>query len=205
MIKRGFDIICSVCGLAVLSPLLFCIACMIKIDDGGSVFYRGRRVGLMKKPFRIIKFRTMVMNAESVGGPSTADDDPRITRVGRVLRRYKLDELPQLINVLLGEMSFVGPRPEVKSEVDRYDPEWNVIFSVRPGITDLSSIAFRNEGEIIATSGIRDAHEAYRRIIQPQKLELQRKYALNHSFLLDIRIIFQTFLAVAGKHENDRE
>lgn len=205
MIKRIFDIVAAAIGLILLSPLLLLIAWRVKCEDNGPVFYRGLRIGLHGKPFRILKFRTMVMDAESVGGPSTADDDPRITRVGRVLRRYKLDELPQLINVLRGEMSFVGPRPEVKSEVDRYDPEWDVIFSVRPGITDLSSIAFRNEGKIIATSGIRDAHEAYRRIIQPQKLELQRKYALNHSFLLDVRIIFQTFLAVAGKHENTME
>ena len=199
MIKRIFDITCSVCGLLFLSPLLILISCMIKAGDGGPVFYRGVRVGLNGKLFRIYKFRTMVMNAEKLGGPSTADDDPRITKLGKLLRKYKLDEFPQLINVLKGDMAVVGPRPEIQSEVDRYAPEWNVIFSVKPGITDLSSIKFRNEGEIIANSGIKDAHEAYRKIIQPQKLELQRKYALNHSLLFDINIIFQTLLAVIGK------
>ena len=197
--KRIFDIICSIGGLLLLGPLLILISCIIKAGDGGPVFYRGIRVGLNGKLFRIYKFRTMVMNAEKLGGPSTADDDPRITKLGKLLRKYKLDEFPQLINVLKGDMAVVGPRPEIKSEVNRYAPEWNVIFSVKPGITDLSSIKFRNEGEIIANSGINDAHEAYRKIIQPQKLELQRKYALNHSLLFDINIIFQTLLAVIGK------
>ncbi len=197
--KRVFDIIFSVVGILLLTPLLIIIALIIKANDGGPMFYRGLRVGLNGKLFRMLKFRTMVADAEKVGGPSTSDDDPRLTKVGKFLRKHKLDELPQLINVLKGEMSFVGPRPEVKSEVDTYASEWKVIFSVRPGLTDLSSIKFRNEGEIIANSGIKDAHEAYRRIIKPQKLELQRGYALKHSFLLDIKVMWMTLLAIIGK------
>jgi len=140
----------------------------------------------------------MVVNAEIIGGPTTSAGDYRVTSAGNWLRRYKLDELPQLFNVLIGEMSFVGPRPEVKSEVDSYGPEWNVIFSVRPGITDLSSIEFRNEGEIIAKSGIEDPHEAYRKLIQPRKLELQRYYVTHSSMALDLKILFRTLFAVVG-------
>lgn len=196
--KRIFDFFSSLLGIVVLGPILLFIAVVIKTEDGGPVFYRGTRVGLQRRLFRIFKFRTMVIDAERIGGASTADDDPRITRIGKHLRKYKLDELPQLFNVLRGEMSLVGPRPEVPSEVATYGPEWDIVFSVRPGITDLSSIEFRNEGEIIAGSGIEDAHEAYRKLIQPRKLELQKEYALKSSLLLDIQILFNTLKAVAG-------
>lgn len=194
--KRLFDIFLSAAGLVLLSPLLVGIALIIWQEDGRPVFYRGVRVGLGGTLFRIFKFRTMVVNAESIGGPTTSEGDHRVTSVGKWLRKYKLDELPQLFNVLKGEMSFVGPRPEVKSEVDAYGPEWNVIFSVRPGITDLSSIEFRNEGEIIANSGIENPHEAYKKLIQPRKLELQRYYATHSSMDLDLRLIFRTLFAV---------
>jgi lipopolysaccharide/colanic/teichoic acid biosynthesis glycosyltransferase len=198
MAKRLFDIVATAIGLILLSPVLLWCAWRIRSGDGGPVFYRGVRVGLHGKLFRIFKFRTMVVNADKIGGASTSDDDARITRIGKFLRKYKLDELPQLLNVLRGEMSLVGPRPEVPSEVETYGPEWDVVFSVRPGITDLSSIEFRNEGAIIAGSGMKNAHEAYRKLIQPRKLELQKEYALNSSLLLDIRIIFKTLKAVAG-------
>jgi len=146
IMKRIFDIICSACGLLFLSPVLVLIACMIKAGDRGPVFYRGARVGLHGKPFRIFKFRTMVVNAEKIGGASTADDDPRITKVGKFIRKYKLDELPQLINVLKGEMSFVGPRPEVQHYVDMFTEEEKAILSVRPGITDWATLWNPDEG-----------------------------------------------------------
>jgi lipopolysaccharide/colanic/teichoic acid biosynthesis glycosyltransferase len=191
--------ILSATGLIILSPLLLFIAILIRKEDEGPVFYRGVRVGLHGQLFRIFKFRTMVVDAEKVGGPTTSARDPRVTSVGHWLRKYKLDELPQLLNVLKGDMSFVGPRPEVKSEVGAYGPEWIVIFSVQPGITDLSSIEFRNEGEIIANSGIEDPHEAYKKLIQPRKLELQRYYATNSSLALDLRIICRTLIALIGR------
>ena len=200
MIKRLFDIVAAIAGLTAISPIFLWSTWRIRREDGGPVFYRGMRVGLHRRLFRIFKFRTMVIDAERIGGATTSDKDPRITRIGRFLRKYKLDELPQLINVLTGEMSLVGPRPEVPSEVERYGPEWDIILSVRPGITDLSSIEFRNEGEIIAASGIEDAHEAYRKLIQPRKLELQREYALKSSLFLDIKIIFNTLgVVIRGK------
>jgi len=192
MLKRLFDITSSLFGLIVLSPILLIVAYKIR-KDGGPVFYRGERVGQFGKPFKMLKFRTMIINADKIGGPSTSEKDSRITSIGHFIRKYKIDELPQLINVLKGEMSIVGPRPEIKSEVDTYGPEWDVIFTVKPGITDYSSIEFRNEGEIITRSGIKDAHEAYRKLIQPRKLELQKKYALNNNLLIDLKLILLTF------------
>lgn len=199
MLKRLFDVSICLVVLSFLLPFFAVITISIKLNSLGPAFYRGWRIGLGGKPFMIFKFRTMVVHAEKIGGPSTALIDPHLTKIGKFLRKYKIDELPQLVNVLKGEMSFVGPRPEVKSEVDKYAPKWKAIFSVRPGLTDLSSIKFRHEGEIIANSGIKDVHKAYRLLIQPQKLELQQKYALNHSFLLDIKIILKAFLAVIRK------
>ncbi|MBF0119170.1 MAG: sugar transferase [Desulfobacterales bacterium] len=197
--KRIFDIVMATFGLALVSPLFVWIAWKIKIEDGGPIFYRGVRVGFRGKLFRIFKFRSMVVNADKIGPLSTKSEDPRITQIGRWIREHKVDELPQLLNVLAGDMSFVGPRPEVKSEVDTYGPELDIIFKVRPGITDFSSIEFRNEGDIISQSGITDAHEAYRKLIKPRKIELQKKYAINHSFILDIKLILQTLLLVVGK------
>lgn len=147
--KRLFDIVFSLLGLIILSPFILVLAILIKEEDGGSVFYRGVRVGRHGKPFRIFKFRTMVVNAENIGGPSTPDDDPRITGIGRFLRKYKLDELPQLINVLKGEMSLVGPRPEVPHYVNMLTKEERAILSVRPGITDWASICNSDEGAVI--------------------------------------------------------
>src|SRR3972149_9022096 len=146
MLKRLFDIVFSLLGLMLTTPILLILAILIKREDGVPVFYRGVRVGLHGNPFRIFKFRTMVVNAEKIGGSSTADDDPRITRIGKFLRKYKLDELPQLINVFKGEMSLVGPRPEVQQEVSLYSEEERALLSVRPGITDYASIKFHNEG-----------------------------------------------------------
>ncbi len=193
-LKRALDFAVSLIGLILLSPLLAAIAWVIKREDQGDVFYRGWRVGKNGKLFRIYKFRTMVMDADKMGGPSTAADDPRITRVGRFLRKYKLDELPQLINVMKGEMSLVGPRPEVPEEVERYDQRERSVLRVRPGLTDWASIKFRNEGEILR--GSPDPHQTYREKIKPEKMELALKYLDELSFKTDMKIIFQTIIEI---------
>jgi len=184
----------SAVGLVLLSPLLLWAAWRIHREDGGPVFYRGERVGRHGKLFRIFKFRTMVVNADRIGGPSTPDDDPRITRIGRKLRKHKLDELPQLFNVFLGEMSLVGPRPEVKYYTDMFTPEEKAIVSVRPGITDWASIWNPDEGSILA--GVEDPDKAYLELIRPTKLKLQLRYARERSLFADLKIIFLTLLAI---------
>jgi lipopolysaccharide/colanic/teichoic acid biosynthesis glycosyltransferase len=194
MIKRIFDITAAFVGLILTSPFLLCIAILIKQEDSGPIFYRGERVGLFGKPFRIFKFRTMVVDAERIGGSSTSDDDSRITRVGKWLRRYKLDELPQLINVLTGDMSIVGPRPEVKRYTDMYTEEEKAILTVRPGITDWASIWNADEGAVLA--GAEDPDKAYLELIRPKKLKLQMKYVRERSLWVDLKIIFLTILAV---------
>ena len=147
LLKRAFDLVVAAVGLIVTGPLFAVIAVIITLDSPGPVFYRGERVGRGGRTFRIFKFRTMVHNAEALGGPSTADDDPRITRVGRWLRRHKVDELPQLLNVLTGEMSIVGPRPEVSQYAALLSAEERAILSVRPGMTDWASIWDIDEGQ----------------------------------------------------------
>jgi lipopolysaccharide/colanic/teichoic acid biosynthesis glycosyltransferase len=179
----------------VVTPVLILIALLIKREDGGPVFYRGLRAGMHGKPFRIYKFRTMVVNAEQLGGSSTADDDPRITKTGRFIRKNKLDEIPQLINVLKGEMSFVGPRPEVSHYVDMYTAEEKAILSIRPGITDWASIWNSDEGAILA--GSPDPEKTYMEKIRPDKMRLQLKYVRDRSFWIDLKIIFQTLMAIA--------
>jgi lipopolysaccharide/colanic/teichoic acid biosynthesis glycosyltransferase len=195
--KRLFDLFLSLIGLLVLSPLIAIVALLIKIDSEGPVFYQGERVGQFGKPFRIYKFRTMVADGDKVGSSSTPDDDPRITRVGSILRRYKLDELPQLINVVKGEMSLVGPRPQVQWAVDLYTPEERQILTVRPGITDYASLRFRNEGEIL--KGSSDPDREYMERIHPEKMRLGLEYVRTRSFLTDIEVIVQTFFAVFGR------
>ena len=190
MTKRLFDVIASTVGLLLLSPLLVVFALSIKLSSRGSVFYRGVRIGLRGKPFRIFKFRTMVVGAESLGASSTAADDPRITRVGSVLRRYKLDELPQLLNVLSGDMSIVGPRPQVAWAVAAYNDEQRQLLLVRPGITDDASIRFRNEAEILRGSD--DPDQTYLERIAPEKIRLGLQYVHNHSLWIDLRIIIRT-------------
>lgn len=195
MIKRIFDIILASVGLFFFLPILLGIAWVIRRGNNGPVFYRGERVGLHGKIFRIFKFRTMVVNADNIGGPSTADDDPRITHIGKYLRKYKLDELPQLINVLKGDMSIVGPRPEVKHYVDMYTEEEKEILTVRPGITDWASIWNSDEGAVLA--GSPDPEKTYMEKIRPEKIRLQLKYVREQSFWIDLKIIFQTLLAIA--------
>ncbi|MGQ9648473.1 MAG: sugar transferase [Thermodesulfobacteriota bacterium] len=197
MLKRGFDFLSSLFGLILVSPVLATIAILIKREDGGPVFYRGVRVGRFGKPFRIFKFRTMVVNAEKMGGPSTADDDPRITKMGKSIRKFKLDELPQLINVLKGDMSIVGPRPEVQMYVDMFTEEEKAILSVRPGITDWASIWNPDEGAILAGSA--DPEKTYMEKIRPEKIRLQLKYVRERSFWVDLKIIFKTLETVVHR------
>ena len=192
--KRWFDLILSLLGLIVLAPVFAAVAAAIRIESAGPVFYRGVRAGRYGKAFRIFKFRTMVEDAEKIGGPSSSSDDPRITRVGNFLRRYKLDELPQLLNVVKGEMSLVGPRPEVLQEVVLYTEEEKRLLEVRPGITDWASIRFRNEGEILRGSA--DPHAAYREKIRPEKIRLGLEYVERRSFLTDCKIIVRTLKAI---------
>jgi lipopolysaccharide/colanic/teichoic acid biosynthesis glycosyltransferase len=194
MLKRSFDVIFSLFGLMFFSLAFITIAVFIRKEDGGPVFYRGIRVGRHGKLFRILKFRTMLVDAENLGGPSTSDDDPRITRVGRFIRKYKLDELPQLINVLTGEMSFVGPRPEVQHYVEMFSKEEKAILNVRPGITDWASLWNPDEGKIL--EGSPDPEKAYMEKIRPTKIRLQLKYVKERSFIKDLKIILQTLLTI---------
>jgi lipopolysaccharide/colanic/teichoic acid biosynthesis glycosyltransferase len=190
-LKRGFDLVISGTALATLAVPLAALSVLIKLDSSGPVFYRGERIGRLGRPFRLFKFRSMV--AGGGGGPSTTtENDPRITRLGYVLRRYKLDELPQLINVFAGDMSLVGPRPQVAWAVDRFSEEERQVLNVRPGITDWASIRFHNEGEIIAASGDPDPDQAYLRLIHPEKTRLQLEYVRRRSFLIDLGIIAKT-------------
>lgn len=192
--KRAMDIVLSACALAILWPLLLLIALAIWIDDPGPVFYRQVRVGRNGKTFRIFKFRSMVMDADKKGLAITVGRDSRITRVGAVLRKTKLDELAQLLNVLLGQMSFVGPRPEVPKYVELYTPYQRQVLLVRPGITDYASIAYRNENDLLA--GAPNPETMYIEQIMPDKIELNMKYLREISPLADIRLILKTIVAV---------
>lgn len=194
MLKRIFDIIFSVAGLLALGPLWLWIAWRIKREDGGPIFYRGMRIGRFGQPFPIFKFRTMVKDAEKLGASSTAADDERITRVGKFLRKHKWDELPQLINVLIGEMSLVGPRPEIKRYTDMFTDEEKLILSVKPGITDWASIWNADEGAVL--KGAANVEKAYEELIRPTKLKLQLKYAQENSLWNDLKIVFLTILAL---------
>ena len=192
--KRLLDITCSVAGLLLLCPLMIPIAILIRLEDGGPIFYKGERVGRNGNLFKMFKFRSMVVNADKLGPSSTSAEDPRITRIGHFLRKYKLDELPQLLNVLRGDMSIVGPRPEVKYFTDMYTEDEMIILSVKPGITDWASIWNCDEGSILA--GSRDPDRAYFELIRPTKLALQMKYVKERSFWVDLKIILLTLLAV---------
>jgi len=193
MIKRLFDIVLSVFGLAVAGLPMLLIAVLIKLTDSGPVFYRQVRVGKDGKEFKIFKFRTMVVDADKIGAQITVGSDPRITRIGRFLRKTKLDELPQLLNVLGGSMSFVGPRPEVPKYVALYSPEQRRVLSVRPGITDLASLKYRHESELLAQAG-NDWERVYIEQVMPDKLRLNLEYIEKQSLWLDIKLIFKTLL-----------
>lgn len=190
MLKRIFDIIASSIALILLSPLFLYFAIRIKRYDHGPVFYRGERVGLHGQIFHIYKFRSMIVNAEKTGVSSTSKEDSRITPVGHLLRKTKADELPQLINVFTGNMSIVGPRPEVKKFTDMYAGEEKKLLDIRPGITDYASIWNSDEGEILKDS--KDPDGDYARLIRPEKIRLQLKYYREMSFFTDVKIIFLT-------------
>jgi lipopolysaccharide/colanic/teichoic acid biosynthesis glycosyltransferase len=202
MMKRALDLSLSLLGVFVLSPLFAAIAIVITFDSRGPVFYRALRAGRFGVPFQIFKFRTMVVDAEKLGGASTPEDDPRVTRAGKVLRKYKLDELPQLLNVITGEMSVVGPRPQVLWAVARYSNEEMEILNVRPGITDMASIRFRNEAEILRHSA--DADREYFAKIHPEKMRLSLEYVKMQSTWLDCKIICKTLAVIFSSKGTDR-
>ena len=192
--KRIFDIIFSALGLIILSPFLLIISLIIKLDSKGRILYRQTRIGKGGREFKIDKFRTMVENADKLGMSITVSNDNRVTKAGRFLRKFKLDELPQLINVFLGEMSFVGPRPEVKKYVDMYNDEQRRVLSVRPGITEYASIIYRNENELLDAA--MEPEEVYINDIMPKKLKLNLEYIDNMSFWGDIKLIFKTIFSL---------
>ncbi len=193
--KRLFDLFFVIPGLIVLAPFLLVIALVIKLKDGGNVLFKQVRVGKNGKHFDVLKFRTMVLNAEKLGNKVTTGDDPRITPIGRVLRKYKLDELPQLINVLKGEMSLVGPRPEVPEYVEFYPEETrNIVLSVPPGMTDKASIEFVNENDLL--SGSKDPVSDYKNKVLPIKLKYYVEYVKERSLWLDFNLVIKTVIAI---------
>lgn len=192
--KRLFDILSSGIGLILLSPLFLIIAVWIKLDSKGSIFYLQERIGKGGIPFRIYKFRTMVTDADKKGLLTVGNRDPRVTSIGYYLRRYKLDELPQLINVFKGDMSIVGPRPEVPKYVRLYSASQREVLSVKPGITDLASIKFRNENEILSAQ--EDSESYYIEHVMPEKLNYNMEYIQHQNFLYDLKVILMTFKAI---------
>ncbi|AWK49962.1 glycosyl transferase [Clostridium beijerinckii] len=191
-VKRIFDFICSTLGLIVLSPILIAIAIKIKFGSDGPVFFKQIRVGEKNKEFQILKFRTMVVDAEKLGRQITVGNDSRITRIGGFLRKYKLDELPQLINVFKGDMSLVGPRPEVPRYVKLYNEQQRKVLEVKPGITDLASIRYRDENDLLGEAENPD--DLYINTIMPDKLALNLEYIKKNNVFFDIYIILKTII-----------
>lgn len=192
--KRLFDIVASGLGLLCLSPLLLVVAIWIKLDSPGPVFFRQVRVGRYNKDFRIFKFRSMRVGSDKGSQITVGGHDSRITRSGYFIRKTKIDELPQLINVFIGDMSLVGPRPEVRHYVDMWTPEQLHVLDVRPGITDPASIRYRNENELLEKA--EDPEKYYVEVIMQDKIKLYLEYVEKHSFLYDIKLIFQTFFVI---------
>jgi lipopolysaccharide/colanic/teichoic acid biosynthesis glycosyltransferase len=188
MVKRIFDITVALIGLIILAPLLVVIAILIKLDSPGPVFFKGERVGQRGKIYRMLKFRSMVSDAPQKGPAITCQDDPRVTRIGRFLRKTKLDELPSLVNVLKGEMSLVGPRPESPSWVERYTPQQRIVLTVNPGITGLAQIKYRNEEALLSGANLETEYPK----IMNDKLNIDLGYVENRSFILDLRILLKT-------------
>jgi lipopolysaccharide/colanic/teichoic acid biosynthesis glycosyltransferase len=195
--KRIFDFIASLIGLILLSPFLVIIGVLVKISDKGPVFYRSKRVGQNFKPFYLLKFRTMVVNAEELGPSITKGGDQRITKIGKFLRKTKLDELPQLWNVVKGELSIVGPRPEVEKYISFYKDDYKEILKIKPGITDYAAIKFKNEEEILAK--FEDVEKAYIENVLPEKIKLYKTYLNEIGFLTDLKIIFKTLWGITFK------
>lgn len=192
--KRLFDILASGCGLLVLSPVFIIVAIWIKLDSDGPVFYRQTRVGRYNKDFRIFKFRSMRVGSDKGSLVTIGGRDPRVTRSGYFIRKFKIDELPQLINVFVGDMSLVGPRPEVRHYVDYWTAEQMKVLDVRPGITDPASIHFRNENELLEKAV--DPERYYIDVIMQEKIKLYLEYVEKSSFWYDIKLIFQTFKVI---------
>lgn len=192
--KRVFDIVASGLGLVVLCPLFAVLAVWIKCDSKGPVFYRQVRVGRGNKDFRIYKFRSMRQGADKKGLITVGGHDPRVTRSGYYIRKYKLDEFPQLINVFVGDMSLVGPRPEVRKYVDMYTPEQMRVLDVRPGITSLASLRYRNENELLAQAD--DPDRCYVEKVMPDKIAIDLEYVANAGLWTDIKLIFATIAAI---------
>lgn len=195
--KRIFDIAASGCGLLVLLPLFVVLAIWIKLDSKGPIFYRQTRVGRYNRDFRLFKFRSMYVGADKQGLITVGGHDPRISRSGYFIRKYKLDELPQLINVFIGDMSLVGPRPEVRKYVDMYTSEQMHVLDVRPGITDMASIRYRNENEMLESAD--DPDKYYVDFIMQDKLRINLEYVAKHSFWFDLKLIFKTFYTIVSE------
>lgn len=194
--KRVFDIAAAGTGLLLLAPLFAFLAVLIKLDSPGAVFFRQERMGRGFRPFHIYKFRTMVAGAPASGREITVGDDPRITRLGRVLRKTKIDELPQLINVLKGEMSLVGPRPEVRKYVELFAKDYEAILRIRPGITDIASLKYQNEADLLAASA--DPEREYIERVLPDKMRLAEYYARRASLSFDIKLMARTLPKLLG-------
>lgn len=192
--KRLFDIVFSIFGLIFLIPIFFTISVFIKMTSKGPIFYKQVRVGRNNKDFEIFKFRTMYLSSDKLGLLTIGDKDSRVTKIGYYLRKFKLDELPQLFNVFLGYMSFVGPRPEVRKFVNLYSRQQMKILEVRPGITDMASIEFRNENELLLQQ--EDPESYYINVIMPRKLQINSSYLQQRNLFKDIEVIFKTFLAI---------
>lgn len=190
IVKRALDLTAASLGLVLLSPLLAAVAVAVRFDSPGPILFRQWRIGRRFRPFEIYKFRTMVVDAAQRGRPLTAGDDPRITRLGRLLRKTKIDELPQLVNVLRGEMSLVGPRPEVPTYVEMFRDDYTEILQVRPGITDLASLAYRDEASLLGQSD--DPETEYVNRILPHKIALAKEYCRRSSFVLDLLVVIRT-------------
>lgn len=203
MVRRAFDTLVAAVGVLVLSPLFLAVAVAVAATSPGPVFFRQERVGLGGRTFRIHKFRTMRIDAERVGGQLTVGADPRVTAVGRVLRATKLDELPQLIDVLRGDMALVGPRPEVPRYVAQYTPAQRRVLEVRPGITDPASIAYRDEGEVLARAA--DPERAYLEEVMPHKLAINLAYLERRTLLRDVGVIFATLARLVRRRDGGED
>jgi lipopolysaccharide/colanic/teichoic acid biosynthesis glycosyltransferase len=195
VLKRLIDFVLALIGLLILFPVFLLAAGLIKLDSCGPVFFRQKRMGKRFRSFNILKFRTMVQDAPSKGAIITVGSDPRVTRVGQFLRKFKIDELPQLINVLKGDMSLVGPRPELPEYVQLFREDYEQILRIRPGITDLASLKYRNESALLAAYP--DPQAAYRDIILPDKIKLAREYLRVASLTTDLKVILKTLVRLA--------